>query len=130
MNKELVLKKNLTPEEIARFNVRSFNFENAFIGKRHRRISDYPQVFAHVLGYTSRSNNQHDLSMEIPRSHWVDAELTYANGLIQGKTGLEETYNQHLMGTHGTRVHEINSRGRLVKTLEYYPPKKLSLIHI
>ena len=27
--------------------------------------------------------------MDIPRSHWVDAELTYANGLIQGKTGLE-----------------------------------------
>ncbi|MDC0365571.1 penicillin-binding protein 2 [Gammaproteobacteria bacterium] len=124
VNKELVLKKNLTLEEIARFNVRSFNFKNVFIDKRHRRISDYPQVFAHVLGYTSRANNQYDLSMEIPRSHWIDAELTYANGLIQGKTGLEETYNQHLSGTHGTRVYEINSRGRLVKTLEYYPPEK------
>ena len=123
VNKELVLKKNLTEEEIARFNVRSFNFKNAFIGKRHRRISDYPKVFSHVLGYTSRSNNQHDLSMEIPRSHWADAELTYANGLIQGNTGLEETYNQHLSGANGKRVHEINSRGRLVQALEYYPPE-------
>ena len=54
----------------------------------------------------------------MPKSHvaiGVDAELTYANGLIQGKTGLEETYNQHLMGTHGTRVHEINSRGKISK---------------
>ena len=31
VNKELVLKKDLSAEEIARFNVRSFNFQNAFI---------------------------------------------------------------------------------------------------
>ena len=123
VNKELVLKKNLTAEEIARFNVRSFNFKNAFIDKRHRRISEYPQIFSHVLGYTSRSDNQYDLSMDIPRSHWADAELTYANGLIQGKTGLEETYNDHLLGTHGKRIYEINSRGRLVKTVGYHPPE-------
>ena len=123
VNKELVLKKNLTAEEIARFNVRSFKFKNAFIDKRHRRISEYPQIFSHVLGYTSRSDNQYDLSMDIPRSHWADAELTYANGLIQGKTGLEETYNDHLLGTHGKRIYEINSRGRLVKTLGYHPPE-------
>ena len=124
VNKELVLKKNLSAEEIARFNVRSFNFKNAFIDKRHRRVSGYPQIFSHVLGYTSRSDNQYDLSMDIPRSHWADAELTYANGLIHGKTGLEETYNNYLLGTHGTRIYEINSRGRLVKTLGYEPPEK------
>ena len=124
VNKELVLKKNLSAEEIARFNVRSFNFKNAFIDKRHRRVSEYPKIFSHVLGYTSRSDNQYDLSMDIPRSHWADAELTYANGLIHGKTGLEETYNNYLLGTHGTRIYEINSRGRLVKTLGYDPPEK------
>ena len=124
VNKELVLKRNLSAEEIARFNVRSFNFKNAFIDKRHRRISEYPQIFSHVLGYTSRSDNQYDLSMDIPRSHWADAELTYANGLIHGKTGLEETYNNYLLGTHGTRIYEINSRGRLVKTLGYDPPEE------
>ena len=124
VNKELVLKKNLSAEEIARFNVRSFNFKNAFIDKRHRRVSEYPKIFSHVLGYTSRSDNQYDLSMDIPRSHWADAELTYANGLIHGKTGLEETYNNYLLGTHGTRIYEINSRGRLVKTLGYDPPEE------
>ena len=124
VNKELVLKKNLTIEEIARFNVRSFGFKNVFIDKRHRRMSDYPKIFSHVLGYTSRADNQYDPSAGIPLSHWVDAELTYANGLIQGKTGLEETYNQHLLGKYGERIYEINARGRLVKTLESYPPEK------
>ena len=48
VNKELVLKKDLSDEEISRFNVRSFNFQNVFIAKRYRRISDYPKIFSHV----------------------------------------------------------------------------------
>ena len=56
-NKELVLKKDLSAEEIARFNVRSFNFQHAFIAQRYRRISDYPEIFSHVLGYTARIEN-------------------------------------------------------------------------
>ena len=124
VNKELVLKKNLTSKEIARFQVRSFGFKNAFIDKRYRRLTDYPEIFSHVIGYTSKSDNQHDLSIDIPRSHWVDAELIYANGFIQGKTGIEETYNQHLSGQYGKRIYEINSRGRLVQPLEYHPSIK------
>ena len=117
VNKELVLKKDLSAEEIARFNVRSFNFQNAFIAKRYRRISDYPNIFSHVLGYTSRTEDSFKLMPEIPRSHWRDAELVYAHGLIKGQTGLEEIYNDHLSGSHGTRVYEINARGKLVQSL-------------
>ena len=45
VNKELVLKKDLSDEEIARFNVRSFNFQNAFIAKRYRRIKYWGNRF-------------------------------------------------------------------------------------
>ena len=122
VNKELVLKKDLSAEEIARFNVRSFQFKNAFIDKRYRRMSDYPKLFSHVLGYTSRSEDQYQTMPGIPISHWRDAELIYANGSIHGKTGLEETYNDHLVGQYGRRVFEIDARGKLVQALEYFPP--------
>ena len=122
-NKELVLKKDLTEVEIARFNVRSHAFRNAFIDKRYRRITDYPEIFSHVLGYTSRSELPYKLLSNIPISHWKDGELIYANGFIEGKTGLEETYNSQLIGKPGERVYEVNARGRLVKSLEYRPPK-------
>jgi len=122
-NKELVLKKDLTEVEIARFNVRSHAFRNAFIDKRYRRITDYPEIFSHVLGYTSRSELPYKLLSNIPISHWKDGELIYANGFIEGKTGLEETYNSQLIGKPGQRVYEVNARGRLVKSLEYRPPK-------
>ncbi|MDA9633916.1 penicillin-binding protein 2 [Pseudomonadota bacterium] len=124
INKELVLKKDLTDEEIARFNVRSFNFQNAFIAKRYRRISDYPNIFSHVLGYTSRTEDDFYSMPEIPRSHWKDVELTYAHGLIKGKTGLEEIYDEHLSGQHGQRVFEMNARGQFVQSLSLTKPKK------
>ena len=124
VNKELVLKKDLTDEEIARFNVRSFNFQNAFIAKRHRRISDYPNIFSHVLGYTSKTDDDFNSMPEIPRSHWKDVELTYAHGLIKGKTGLEEIYDEHLSGQHGQRVYEMNARGQFVQSLSLTKPKK------
>jgi penicillin-binding protein 2 len=124
VNKELVLKKDLSDEEIARFNVRSFNFQNAFIAKRYRRISDYPDIFSHVLGYTSRTEDYFNSVPEIPRSHWKDAELEYAHGLIRGKTGLEEIYDDLLRGQHGQRVYEMNARGQLLQPLSFIKPKK------
>ena len=124
VNKELVLKKDLSAEEIARFNVRSFNFQNAFIAKRYRRISDYPLIFSHVLGYTSRTDDDYQSMPEIPRSHWKDAELSYAHGLIKGRTGLEQIYNDHLSGKHGQRVYEMNARGQFVQPLSFFDPVK------
>tara|TARA_Y100001935_G_scaffold244095_1_gene236166 strand:+ start:6111 stop:7946 length:1836 start_codon:yes stop_codon:yes gene_type:complete len=124
VNKELVLKKNLSEEEIARFKVRSFNFKNAFIERRYRRVSDYPNIFSHVLGYTSRTEDAFQAIPDIPRSHWRDAELVYAHGLIKGRTGLEEIYDNHLSGSHGERVYEIDARGKLVKSLSIKKPLK------
>ncbi len=122
VNKELVLKKDLSEEEIARFNVRGFNFQNAFIAKRYRRMSEYPNIFSHVLGYTSRTEDEFKSMPEIPRSNWRDAELVYAHGLIKGRTGLEEIYEDHLSGSHGKRVYEINSRGKLVQSISLTKP--------
>ncbi|MBD63208.1 MAG: penicillin-binding protein 2 [Gammaproteobacteria bacterium] len=124
INKELVLKKDLSQREIARFNVRSFNFKNVFIAKRYRRVSDYPDIFSHVLGYTSITENDFKNMPEIPKSHWKDVELNYAHGLISGQTGLEETYNDHLSGRHGKKVYEMNARGQFIKELEAYQPKQ------
>ena len=124
VNKELVLKKDLSDEEMARFNVRSFNFQNAFIAKRYRRISDYPDIFSHVLGYTSRTEDDFNSIPEIPRSHWKDVELTYAQGLIKGKTGLEEIYDEHLSGRHGQRVYEMNAKGQFLQPLSLTKPER------
>lgn len=123
-NKELVLKKDLSAEEISRFHVRSFNFQNAFIAQRFRRVSDYPNIFSHVLGYTSRIDSDFESMPEIPRSHWKDVELKYAHGLIKGQSGLEEEYEDYLRGRYGQRIFEMNARGQLIQSLSFTQPKK------
>ena len=59
LKREILLKKNLTEIEIARFEVREFEYKGAFVGKRFRRVSNYDEIFSHVLGYTgsARENN-------------------------------------------------------------------------
>ena len=42
--------------------------------------------------------------------------------MIEGKAGLEKTYNQSLTGTFGIKQFEVDARGRLVKELSYTPP--------
>src|SRR5210317_48150 len=123
-NKELVLKKDLSAEEIARFQVRSFNFQSAFIAQRFRRVSDYPNIFSHVLGYTSRIDSNFESMPEIPRSHWKDVELKYAHGLIKGQSGLEEEYEDYLRGRYGQRIFEMNAKGQLIQSLSFTQPKK------
>ena len=44
-NRELTVKSNLTPEEIAIFEVRSYKYPNAFIDVRYSRQSKYPDLF-------------------------------------------------------------------------------------
>ena len=122
-NRELVLKKNLTEIEIARFEVRGFEYKEAFVGKRFRRVSRYDEIFSHVLGYTgsARENNLYEQN-RFRSNSWKDAVFSYANGLIDGKAGLEKTYNQRLTGIFGIKQFEVDARGRLVKELSYTPP--------
>ena len=49
LNRELVLKRNLTVEEIAKFKVRNYKFPNVFIAERYTRQNLYPFLFSHLL---------------------------------------------------------------------------------
>ena len=57
-NRELILKKDLTRVEIARFEVRGFKFPNAFIDKRYSRKNNYPHLFSHAIGYVGGISNE------------------------------------------------------------------------
>lgn len=112
-NRELVLLKDLSEEEIAAFQVRSFRFPGAFVGKRYRRISEYPELFSHALGYTSRASATFTNLPGVPSRNWRDAEYVYASGLINGQIGLEKIYNESLSGSFGKKIYEIDAKGRL-----------------
>ena len=123
LNRELVIKKDLSMEEIAKFEVRSFRFPSAFIDVRYSRINNYPHLFSHAVGYVGGVNNEE--IEEILRNQdlaQIETIFKYSNGFQMGKTGLENTYDDSLRGKFGKKVYQVDARGRLLKEEEYIKP--------
>ena len=122
-NRELVVKKNLSREEIAKFEVRSYKFPNAFIDVRYSRYNNYPELFSHATGYVGGVNNDELISiLESQALPQLETIFKYSNGFQIGKTGLESTYDHILRGKFGKKIFEVDARGRLVKEIEFIKP--------
>ena len=123
LNRELVIKKDLSMEEIAKFEVRSYRFPSAFIDVRYSRINNYPHLFSHAVGYVGGVSNEE--IEDILRNQdlaQIETIFKYSNGFQMGKTGLENTYDDSLRGKFGKKVYQVDARGRLLKEEEYIKP--------
>ena len=122
-NRELVVKKNLSKEEIAKFEVRSYKFPNAFIDVRYSRHNNYPKLFSHSIGYVGSPSNDElkDISdsQNLPK---IETIFKYSNGFQIGKTGIESTYDNLLRGKFGKKIYEVNARGRLLDEKHFIKP--------
>ena len=119
LNRELVLKKDLNNEEIAKFEVRKYKYPNLFIAERYSRESKYPNLFSHSVGYvgnTSEDNIEEILSLQNLRPK--ETIFKYSNGYMSGKTGLEYVYDKELRGLYGKKIFEVDASGKLLKERE------------
>ncbi len=80
-----------------------------------RLVRDYPlgSLLSHVVGYTSRINQQ-ELAQLDPAQ--------YRGVHTTGKTGLEKYYEKTLLGEVGYERVETNARGRVMRVLERIDP--------
>nr|ABL97271.1 peptidoglycan glycosyltransferase [uncultured marine bacterium EB0_50A10] len=123
-NRELILKKDLTRVEIARFEVRSFKFPNAFIDKRFSRKNNYPHLFSHAIGYVGGiSNEQLNSILEDQALYQNETIFSYSNGFLTGKTGIENKYDKTLRGLFGKKIYEVDARGKFIKQTDFVEPK-------
>ena len=80
---------------------------------------DYPfdENYTHILGYVSEANEKDISNNEIIKN-------THVPGLKVGKTGLEKTFENDLIGTNGIERYEVNAYGKRIK--KNFPPKQLN----
>ena len=121
-NREVVLKRNLTVDEIAKFEVRNYKFPNIQIAKRYSRESLYPYLFSHSIGYVGNLNE--DKLQEILQSQNLTSKETifsYSNGFLNGKTGIEYIYDSKLRGLYGKKIFEVDASGKLLEEKQLIP---------
>ncbi len=107
--RSVILRSNLSPEEVARFELNRFDFDGVEVNAS--LVRDYPlgESAAHVIGYVSGISDA---------DYATIAEADY-QGLTQiGKSGIERSHENELRGTPGARIVEANAAGRPLRELE------------
>jgi len=108
----LVVSENLTWEQFAKLNY----FLHDLTGvKPVLSVSrDYPfnENYTHVLGYVSEANKNDILRNEAIKN-------SYVPGLKIGKTGLEKSYEDELIGTNGIERYEVNAYGKRINQIDH-----------
>ena len=123
LNRELVLKKDLTPKEIAQFEVRSYKFPELQIAVRYSRVNLFPYIFSHSIGYIGNLSEEELEEILISQNQRPKESIfSYSNGFITGKTGIENVYDKKLRGKFGKKTYEVNASGRILKEIETIPP--------
>lgn len=108
---------NLTEEQVARFSLHQHHYPGVSVEARLQRHYPYGELFTHVVGYVGRINRQ-----DIERLRERELYANYAATRTIGKLGIERYYEATLHGKPGYQTVEVNSRGRVVRTLEFTPP--------
>ncbi|MFS1908416.1 penicillin-binding protein 2 [Vibrio lentus] len=115
--KTVTIIENLTEEEIARFSVHQYQFPGVAVDTNLTRFYPNGEVLTHVLGYVAHINDG-----DLRKLEELGKRDNYQATTIIGKLGVERYYEDLLHGQKGYQEVEVNSRGRVVRTIKYVPP--------
>jgi len=108
----LIISNNLTWEQFTKVNY----FLHDLIGAKPvlsvSRNYPFSENYTHVLGYVSAASKKDILNNEVIKNKHVP-------GLKVGKTGLEKTFENELIGTNGIQRYEVNAYGKRISQLDH-----------
>ena len=108
----IVVSENLTWEQFTKVNYFLHDLTGA---KPVMSISrDYPfkDNYTHILGYVGEASEKDILENEVINNSHVP-------GLKVGKTGLEKSFENELIGTNGIQRYEVNAYGKRINQVDY-----------
>jgi len=108
----IIISKNLTWEQFTKVNYYLHDLVGAKPVLSVSRNYPFNENYTHVLGYVSEASEKDILNNEIIKS-------THVPGLKVGKTGLEKTFENELIGTNGIQRYEVNAYGKRISQLDH-----------
>jgi penicillin-binding protein 2 len=108
----LIISKNLTWEQFTKVNYFLHDLVGAKPVLSISRNYPFDENYTHILGYVSEASEKDILNNEVIKSKHVP-------GLKVGKTGLEKTFENELIGTNGVQRYEVNAYGKRISQLDH-----------
>ncbi|MDA9042732.1 penicillin-binding protein 2 [Candidatus Pelagibacter sp.] len=108
----LIISKNLTWEQFTKVNYYLHDLVGAKPVLSVSRNYPFNENYTHVLGYVSEASEKDILNNEIIKN-------TFVPGLKVGKTGLEKTFENELIGINGVERYEVNAYGKRISQVDH-----------
>jgi penicillin-binding protein 2 len=118
------LRYRLTEDEIARLAVNQHLLEGVEVNAELVRSYPHSDMFAHVIGYTGR------ISEKEVKAFTPEQVLRYSGTHAIGKSGIEASYEDVLLGDVGSQNVETNARGRVMRILDRIDSRQGSDLHL
>ncbi len=109
----VLIKKNISREELAVVEVNLFNLPGVYIEVRPQRNYIYETFASHIIGYLGEISEK-----QINSGRY---EYNRAGDLI-GQSGIEDVWQNELNGTSGGMQVEVDATGRKLRTISKKPP--------
>jgi len=108
----IFLKDDITPDELAFIESHRNEMPELDTIMAHRRLYPKNGFMAHVVGYVGEVSED-----MLNQPQWE----FYRPGDVVGKSGVEQYYNDILMGKDGSRREVVNSRGKVMRPMDEVP---------
>ena len=108
----IIISKNLTWEQFTKVNYYLHDLVGAKPVLSVSRNYPFNESYTHVLGYVSEASEKDILNNKTIKD-------THVPGLKVGKTGLEKTFEDELIGTNGIQRYEVNAYGKRISQLDH-----------
>ena len=108
----LVVSQNLTWEQFSKLNYFLHELTGAKPVLSVSRNYPLKENFTHILGYVSQASEKDLLENEVIRNSHVP-------GLRVGKTGLEKSFENELIGVNGVQRYEVNAYGKRINQIDH-----------
>ena len=113
----LVISENLTWDEFAKINFYLHELTGAKPVLSVGRNYPYNENFTHILGYVSEASVNDILNNKTIKRRNVP-------GLRVGKTGLEKSLENELIGTNSIKRYEVNAYGKRINQIDFEQGEK------